>query len=82
MNVSGPLAAQFESALEQQDWKKILVVIDNLQKEIFLLMESDSFPRFQKDPLYTRLENRLLKREFISNQVKFESFVTIYISKY
>jgi hypothetical protein len=52
VNVSGQQLSILKSNIQT---KKIdNKSFDNLKKEIFYLMESDPFPRFQKDPLYWR----------------------------
>jgi len=47
-----------------------LDLFDNIQKSIFSMIESDSFPRFQRHPLYTRLFRRLSQRNFLENLIK------------
>jgi hypothetical protein len=48
-------------------------------------MESDSFKRFKKDPLFDRLVRRLSKKEFIAQQPgknQFDSFLIYFVTVY
>lgn len=40
-------------------------LFDDCQKAIYRLIETDSWPRFIKTPLYSRLVKKLTKREFV-----------------
>jgi hypothetical protein len=41
-------------------------VFDDVHRSVFYLMKSDSFPRFKRDPLFSRLAKRLKKRDFVN----------------
>jgi hypothetical protein len=41
-------------------------VFDEVHRSVFYLMKSDSYLRFKRDSLYTRLSKRLKKRDFVN----------------
>ena len=41
-------------------------VFEEVMRAVVNLMKSDSYPRFRRDPLFTRLTKRLKKRDFVN----------------
>ena len=62
LNVSATDAKRLEDFMKSPNRD----VFDEVYRSVFYLMKSDSFPRFKRDLLFTRLSKRLKKRDFVN----------------